>query len=594
MPTWEEGQEEAQRQSRNRAFGGTRSLGGATGETRDLSGTPQERKPSIFANLRGGGAQGAPGAQPNYGMGASRYPASQFSANVTQNGTGSVAGSSGSRGMRRGGGASGITDTSHSGNVNITFGNQDSRSGSIGNVAGAGATQDNRQDNSFNVDMSSRNLEGGVGSSLTQDASGGAGGKGGNSGAAAGGAGGAGAGGGAGGAGAASATKVTTPRGPTKAEQKHRAENPNWKPEDGIPKDPVTGKPKWGRGSGTARGTGGAGGKGGAGGAGGAGGSTGNGGGAAGGRGGENTGTVGDTNVDMSSGRRGSVLDGPPGGGGNPGNVSDSPTDVSTGNTGANTQQYGDNTTYNAPAKRTSIGGSRRGGAPASDTGTGEDVPPSVGESPRSTGRPTPDGGSPDRPVGDVSEEAPPAPARSGRLRGWLESTGRKDTPTPVKPGEVEGLSKRLVPGGTSDEPTGRIPTPTPTDKYPAVSDTSEEDFNPFESFIDPKKYPLPSEKPGVEETPSEPAPVPAKTEEMAKTEEAPASAKKGRSAKGADSKEDKPKSPRKTAKPKTEAEEKPAEKPGVEETPVAPPKADQPKGEVKIVDGVPTWVPDK
>ena len=655
MPTWEEGQEEAQRNSRNRIFGGTRNLGGAVGGTRDMSSTSEGRGSSPFANLRnnrGGSVSG--GITPNYGMGgSSRYPQSQFGGAITQNGTGAVTSSAGSRGMRRGGGGgTSVDDSSNSGNITVNFASQDSRSGNIsGNVAGAGAVQDNRQDNSTNVDASSRNINGNVGNSLQQDASGGDT----RSGASrADGGGGPGGPGGPGGGGGAAGASATTPapkkeRGPTKKEQKHREENPNWKPEDGIPTDEETGKPKWGKGAGNARGPrarGGDGGPGGPGGAGGAGARSGNTGNTGDARGGRNDGSVGG-DIDMSSGRRGpSVLDGPPpAGGAQPstpsGDNNDNSTNVRTGDTGGNNQQVGDN-----PSTSTTTTTNTNNPPPRDP-----DSPPSQGDSPRSTERPTPSGDSPERPtisMTDPGSGSPDRPSiemrdpgsapRSGTettgpsqqprnrgRRGWFDGRG----PDRATPADVEGLSERIEPSRTGRpsipmndvEPTQVMPTtrggtdPTRRTDRPNIpmGDTSDDDITSediqktFFPGLEPSKDTTPAPQPSgprnVPEdkqlplgepkvvnnnTPTPAADIPA-SETPAKKERAPRKSKE---------KADKPEKKTETLddvkKPKPEKVvlddiQKPETKTETNDKP-----KDKPKGQVKIVDGVPTFVPDK
>lgn len=604
MPTWEEGQEEAQRNSRNRVFGGTRSLGGAVGGTRDLSGnTGGERNPSIFGNLRnnrGGSVSG--GVTPNYGMGgSSRYPQSQFGGAITQNGTGAITGSAGSRGMRRGrGGDVSVDDSSGSGNVTIQFAPQDSRSGNIsGNVAGTGAVQDNRQDNSTNVDASSRNINGNVGNSLRQDASGGESRSGDATGDISGGDSKATATAKVDGATASAPAKKAggrgtgTPRGPRTQEQKDKA-NATRKANAEAKAQADAKAAKGGDVTGS--------------------GNTGN----SDARGGRNDGSVGG-DIDMSSGRRGpSVLDGPPAGGAQPstpsGDNNDNSTNVRTGDTGGNNQQVGDNpSTSTTTTTNTTT-------PPPRDP----DSPPSRGDSPRSTERPTPSGDSPERPTIPMTDPGTGTtgttqPPRSRGRRGWFDGRG----PDRATPADVEGLSERIEPSRTGRpsipmndvEPTQVMPTtrggdtPTRRTERPNVpmGDTSDDDitsediqktfFPGLEPSTDTTPAPQPSGPRNVPDdkqlpmgeptvvnnnkpTPAAdlpPAEKPAEKETPAKKQGAP--------------KKDAP--AKKDAKPKAEAKPKDEEAPKAEEKQPDKPK-EKPKGSVKMVDGVPTFVPDK
>lgn len=650
MPTWEEGQDEAQRNSRNRVFGGTRSLGGAVGGTRDLSGnTGGERNPSIFGNLRnnrGGSVSG--GVTPNYGMGgSSRYPQSQFGGAITQNGTGAITGSAGSRGMRRGrGGDVSVDDSSGSGNVTIQFAPQDSRSGNIsGNVAGTGAVQDNRQDNSTNVDASSRNINGNVGNSLQQDASGGESRSGdatsesraGDSRATA----------------TATATDGSAPAEPAKkartrrnpedispderakmdrrneGERKRRAD----RKEAAARETTVTADAKAAKG-GDSESTA----------------TTGN----SDARGGRNDGSVGG-DIDMSSGRRGpSVLDGPPAGGAQPstpsGDNNDNSTNVRTGDTGGNNQQVGDNpSTSTTTTTNTTT-------PPPRDP----DSPPSRGDSPRSTERPTPSGDSPERPTIPMTDPGTGTtgttqPPRGRGRRGWFDGRG----PNRATPADVEGLSERIEPsrtgrpsipmndveptqvmpttrgggaptrrtdrpnvpmGDTSDDgvtsedimntffppgtstPSTETPKPAPErpSGTPEASVTPPEGFQGSRSVPEDKQLPMGEPKVVNDNKPTPAADLPP-AEKPAKKERAPrkSKAKDEKTEKVTVGTTNKPAEPEKVVlddvkKPKPETVtlddvKKPETKTETNDKP-----KEKPKGNVKIVDGVPTFVPDK
>jgi hypothetical protein len=609
-----------------------------------MSGNAEGRGASPFANLRnnrGGSVSG--GITPNYGMGgSSRYPQSQFGGAITQNGTGAVTSSAGSRGMRRGGGTS-VDDSSNSGNITVNFASQDSRSGDIsGNVAGAGAVQDNRQDNSTNVDASSRNINGNVGNSLRQDASGGES----RSGDAA----------SESRAGDSKATATATATDGTEPAKKARTRR---NPEDISPDErakmdkrnegerkrradrkeaaaretTVTADAKAAKG-GDSESTA----------------TTGN----SDARGGRNDGSVGG-DIDMSSGRRGpSVLDGPPAGGAQPstpsGDNNDNSTNVRTGDTGGNNQQVGDNpSTSTTTTTNTTT-------PPPRDP----DSPPSRGDSPRSTERPTPSGDSPERPTIPMTDPGTGTtgttqPPRSRGRRGWFDGRG----PDRATPADVEGLAERIEPSRTGRpsipmndvEPTQVMPTtrgggaPTRRTDRPNVpmgdtSDdgvTSEDIMNTFfppgtstpstetpkpaperpagtpeasvtppEGFQGPRSVPedkqLPMGEPKVvnDNKPTPAADLPP-AEKPAKKERAP------RKSKAKDEKTEevtvgttnKPAEPEKVVlddvkKPKPETVtlddvQKPETKTETNDKP-----KEKPKGSVKMVDGVPTFVPDK
>jgi hypothetical protein len=595
-----------------------------------------ERNPSIFGNLRNNNGSAGGGVTPNYGMGgSSRYPQSQFGGALTQNGTGAVTGSSGSRGMRRGrGGDIGIDDSSNSGNVTVHFAPQDSRSGDInGNVAGTGAVQDNRQDNSTNVDASTREINGNVGNSLQQDASGGESRSGdansesraGDSRATA----------------TATATDGSAPAEPAKktrtrrnpedispderakmdrrneGERKRRAD----RKESAARETTVTADAKAAKG-GDSESTA----------------TTGN----SDARGGRNDGSV-SGNIDLSSGRKGSsVLDGPPAGGAQPstpsGDNNDMSTNVRSGDTGGNNQQVGDNPSTSTTSTTSTTN------PPPRDT----DSPPSQGDSPRSTERPTPSGDSPERPTIPMTE--PGSPRSRGR-RSWF--TGRE--PERATPADVEGLAERIEPSRTGrpsipmneveptqvmpttgDAPTTRMPTTRRTDRPNIpMGDTSDDDITSediqktFFPGLEPSKDTTPAPQPsGPRNVPEdkqlpmgEPTvvnnnkPTPAAdippAEKPAKKERAPRKSKakgekvvlddveKPKPEKVTVGTTNKPAEPEKVVlddvkKPKPETVtlddvQKPETKTETNDKP-----KEKPKGSVKMVDGVPTFVPDK
>jgi hypothetical protein len=603
-----------------------------------MSGSSEGRGSSPFANLRnnrGGSVSG--GVTPNYGMGgSSRYPQSQFGGAITQNGTGAVTSSAGSRGMRRGrGGDVSVDDSSGSGNVTIQFAPQDSRSGNIsGNVAGTGAVQDNRQDNSTNVDASSRNINGNVGNSLRQDASGGESRSGDATGDISGGDSKATATAKVDGATASAPAKKAggrgtgTPRGPRTQEQKDKA-NATRKANAEAKAQADAKAAKGGDVTGS--------------------GNTGN----SDARGGRNDGSVGG-DIDMSSGRRGpSVLDGPPAGGAQPstpsGDNNDNSTNVRTGDTGGNNQQVGDNpSTSTTTTTNTTT-------PPPRDP----DSPPSRGDSPRSTERPTPSGDSPERPTIPMTDPGTGTtgttqPPRSRGRRGWFDGRG----PDRATPADVEGLAERIEPsrtgrpsipmndveptqvmpttrggaptrrtdrpnvpmGDTSDDgvtsedimntffppgtstPSTETPKPAPErpSGTPEASVTPPEGFQGSRSVPEDKQLPMGEPKVVNDNKPTPAADLPP-AEKPAKKERAPrkSKAKDEKTEKVTVGTTNKPAEPEKVVlddvkKPKPETVtlddvKKPETKTETNDKP-----KEKPKGNVKIVDGVPTFVPDK